>query len=61
MFRAMLLALYLSYVLTTGMPTKQGSGWDPSGLTLFPPNDTGGGVGAAVFCVGYLSCSRPQA
>lgn len=44
MFRAALFALYLSYVFMSGTPTKQGSGWDPSGNTLMPPNDTGGGV-----------------
>ena len=33
-FRFVLFVLYLSYVLSTGsIHTKQGSGWDPSGLS----------------------------
>jgi hypothetical protein len=35
-FRLALLFVYLSYVLLTGS-NKQGSGWDPNGLTYTPP------------------------
>lgn len=41
------LVLYLSYVLLSGAFTKQGSGWDPDGLTSPPPpppHEQGGGL-----------------
>jgi hypothetical protein len=38
MLRIVFSVLYLSYLLSAGIQTKQGSGWDPSGLAAPPPH-----------------------
>jgi hypothetical protein len=46
-FRLVLFVLYLSYVLSSGSThTKQGSGWDPSGLSATTPASVNGDQGS---------------